>query len=850
MGLLRSEDMKHGTLVLPVDRARAFVNLIGFRANIQFEDMNHHDLHRPYKKYVQRVDEMERILRFLRDEILRVPGWHEDDIKTGNIDAFLATERDYALDEVEGNLKKLYGEFVQFRENMAKLIDARNRILEERFVADVAAAFQSRRVPHTDKKTDHRGLHSVVGHRGEDDDEFSDSQSLLRCNSERSLKTVFTNTAGVILQSDQDRFAWALFRATRGNTFTHFQQINEPILDPQTSKEVMKSVFVIYYQNLQVSAGVSAMAEKIKKICGSFGVQTYPWYETEKAAQAAKAHLSMQYRDQEQLLEHLRHYMRAEATTLVHRTSPQGNSLIEDWRLFCVKEKAIYATLNLFEGRMNLRASCWYPAQEEYHIKQVLVQADANAGAMLVSDRSFSRKLAPTYIRTNELTEIAQQLVDTYGFPRYKEANPMLFTVVTFPFLFGIMYGDVGHGAMLLLLGLWIVWHPEQFQKTAPVVYAFRYMLTMMGAFAVYAGLLYNDFFSIGLFIFDSRWNLETPQRADGAPRELEPLKWFDHRNTGAGYGPYPFGLDPAWRVASNELMFVNSMKMKLSVVVGVAHMTAGLLLRWCNAFYERSSMEFVGECLPMMVFMLCFFGFMDFMILYKWVTPLENPPSIINSLIAMALGSEDKAPMFGPDLPGRLMFIVILTVPWMLFYKPFVLWRRHQQRPRRSFRPAHHHHQHRGEMVGFGSSSLDEEEKAGLHDIEDEEEEFEFGEVMIHQVIETIEFVLGTVSHTASYLRLWALSLAHQQLSMVFFQKTLLVGMEVSFPWNGFAIYIAFAMWLGITVGILLMMDVLECFLHTLRLHWVEFQSKFYKADGHKFVPFRHKTLLEEATA
>merc|ERR1712194_874825 len=123
--------------------------------------------------------------------------------------------------------------------------------------------------------------------------------------------------------------------------------------------------------------------------------------------------------------------------------------------------------------------------------------------------------------------------------------------------------------------------------------------------------------------------------------------------------------------------------------------------------------------------------------------------------------------------------------------------------------------------------------------------EEFEFGEIFIHQIIETIEYVLGTVSHTASYLRIWALSLAHQQLSLVFFSKTLTNGLEMPFPQNGIVLYFMFGAWFGVTVGVLLGMDVLECFLHTLRLHWVEFQSKFYKAEGNLFEPYCIQALV-----
>lgn len=48
-------------------------------------------------------------------------------------------------------------------------------------------------------------------------------------------------------------------------------------------------------------------------------------------------------------------------------------------------------------------------------------------------------------------------MVETYAVASYGEVNPAVFTIVTFPFLFGLMFGDVGHGLMLLLATLAII---------------------------------------------------------------------------------------------------------------------------------------------------------------------------------------------------------------------------------------------------------------------------------------------------------------------------------------------------------------------------------------------------------
>ena len=298
---------------------------------------------------------------------------------------------------------------------------------------------------------------------------------------------------------------------------------------------------------------------------------------------------------------------------------------------------------------------------------------------------------------------------------------------------------------------------------------------------------------------------------------------------------------------------------MKASIVIGVVQMNAGIALSLLNQRASRDRLSTLTEFIPQVIFLNALFGYLCLLIVVKWAT--GSTADLYHTLIYMFLSPGHAgltckgACPENAMLPGQgglqvvLLLAAFVAVPWMLVPKPYILKKRWEERGGAAARYAsadrggggHGPHSDDGgegaRLVATASSSAPGAWDGGgggtTHGHLDED--FDFGEVAVHQMIHTIEFVLGAVSNTASYLRLWALSLAHSQLSAVFYDRVLMAGVRSGSP---LALFIAFFVFACATLGVLMVMETLSAFLHALRLHWVEFNNKFFAGDGWAFAP------------
>lgn len=487
---------------------------------------------RKFVNEVRRCDEMERKLRYIEAEVRKdnvtMPDLGNELPRAPNPRDIINLEARF--EKTENEILELSQNAVNLKSNFLELTELK-QVLEKTqiFFAEQEGGMDSLRktlVPEENPGAQQRGRLGFV--------------------------------AGVIQRERVAGFERMLWRISRGNVFLRQAEIDTTLEDPATGNRLYKTVFVAFFQGEQLKS-------RIKKVCTGYHASLYPCPSAHDEREDMVKGVRTRLEDLKMVLNQTEDH-RQRVLLSVAKELPS-------WIIMVHKMKAIYHTLNLFNMDVTkkcLIGECWVPINDLPVLRKALTDGSNAVGSTIQSFLNMipTNEDPPTFNRTNRFTRGFQNLIDAYGVASYREANPALYTIITFPFLFGVMFGDLGHGIILSLFGLWMVLCEKSLSAKKStneiwnIFFGGRYIILLMGFFSMYTGFVYNDIFSKSVNIFGSTWKIPYNTSTVMTNKVLQLNPSIDVSNT------YPVGLDPVWQLATgNKIIFLNSFKMKLSIM-------------------------------------------------------------------------------------------------------------------------------------------------------------------------------------------------------------------------------------------------------------------------------------------
>ena len=261
------------------------------------------------------------------------------------------------------------------------------------------------------------------------------------------LRQLFTTTLHGILPEDRlVFFERMVFRVSRGNAVLKSVASPGPGMPDPAHPRVLvrKVVFSLFFVG-------AVLAKRLSKIVAHFGGTEYEVPQDPREIARRIAQLVVRIADTKAMLLATDKQTRSMLEAIVWDDAIVSSPYVNYTHALFV-EKAICDTLKRCEvgreGSSMLRCEAWIPRGDfdglQAHLKRAVIASGGQAAACqrLSPADTDGQGMPPTYFQTNKFTEAYQGIVDTYGVPRYKEVNPGLFTIISFPFLFGVMYGD------------------------------------------------------------------------------------------------------------------------------------------------------------------------------------------------------------------------------------------------------------------------------------------------------------------------------------------------------------------------------------------------------------------------
>ncbi|KRX98862.1 putative V-type proton ATPase subunit a [Trichinella pseudospiralis] len=491
--LFRSEEMCRCQLFLQTEASYACVSELGELGLVQFRDLNPDvtAFQRKFVNEIRRCDEMERKLRFLEKEIKkdRIPILDTSE----NPDAPLAREMidlEATFEKLDNELREVNMNEEMLKKNFLELTELKHILRKTQAFFDEQENIQAM-----------QSLHANDGNLGQVNPALEyDGELIVTGDHKESFggKLNLDFVVGVILRERIPAFERLLWRACRGNVFLKQAEITESLEDPATGDLVQKSVILIFFQGEQLKS-------RVKKICEGFRATLYPCPETPQERREMAIGVMTRIEDLKTVLGQTQDHR--------HRVLVAAAKNIRIWFTKVRKIKSIYHTLNLFNLDVTqkcLIAECWCPVADLDKIQLALKRGTEESGSSVPSilNRMYTTEAPPTYNRTNKFTAGFQNIVDAYGVASYREVNPALYTVITFPFLFAIMFGDFGHGLIMFLFALFLI--------VFNIFFGGRYIIFLMGLFSIYTGIVYNEVYAKSVNIFGSSWMISAEVEYDG----------------------------------------------------------------------------------------------------------------------------------------------------------------------------------------------------------------------------------------------------------------------------------------------------------------------------------------------
>lgn len=255
-----------------------------------------------------------------------------------------------------------------------------------------------------------------------------------------------------------ERIVW---RTLHGNVFITHTDLMQPLFDPKSLEMVKKCAFVVFTHGTRY-------VEKTKRIAEALGGRLCPMQSSIRERQRTLAQFIQQQLDLHIILQNTHISLQQELLAV--------SQYYYKWKYLIHRDQSIYHTMNLFNydiTRQCLIAEAWCPTNALNPIIYALSSVGERSGSSVppmlhelpIGDQSDL--MPPTFHRTNKWTQGFQAIIDAYGIAKYREINPGLFTVITFPFLFAVMFGDLGHGMMMTIFALWMVVGEKRLSRRA-----------------------------------------------------------------------------------------------------------------------------------------------------------------------------------------------------------------------------------------------------------------------------------------------------------------------------------------------------------------------------------------------